>query len=375
MNQVPGGVERATFRRAITAVRRALIVLPSDHVYEIDEIGAFEIPAAPVIVSRARVPSERRARVRLSNPRFAPPVWQLHRRRFARTLQNGMPFGLLGEELLQRLAGLSAWISVPAGGTLFAEGTPLDAIYVVVQGHVALSRAAGSSLSSLGVAQAGDTLGVASLLGQYGALATATSRTGASVLRLPTSAVIDAACESPTFYAALARIGEVRTHCHLLAGSAFADFIGAEGRAGLASLFRRVTLAPREPLVRPGELRSFLAVVEQGQLAQSTFAQGALGPERVQRLVARGQVLGCVAGLQGRGAVGAVRAIEPAVVSLLDESALARAQLLHRGIAGLPALLHARGELAPGGFFFGDQARTLPAVGWRARQEQLRRVA
>jgi len=370
-----GVFEKETFKRAITAVRRAIIPLQSDRIFDIDEIGAFEIPATPSIVSRPRAPVERRARLRLSIPRFAPPAWRLHRRRFAHVLADGFPFALLEPELREELASLATWVAVPAGGSLFAEGTPLDALYVVAQGTFSLSRMVDGFAHSLGTARPGDALGVASALGHYGALATAQSRTGASVLRLPTACVVDAACSSPAFYAALSRMGQIRSHCHTLAGSAFSELMGPEGRAGVASLFKRVALAPRQPLVLPGQLDSFVAIVEQGQLAHSAFAQGQLGPERVVRTVARGQALGCVAGLQGRAAVGAVRATEPTVLSVLDADDFGRLSMLHRSLPGLPALLADRGELGSGGFFVWEGVRTAAQVRWRERADQIRAVA
>lgn len=363
--------QRATLQRCITAVRRVVLPLRSDLIYDMDDIGAFEVPGEPRVVSRERAATERRARPRLSMPRFAPPAWRLHRRRFSELLSQGVPFGLLPPAIVHELASVASWVAVPKGGALFTEGTPLDSMYVVAQGSFALSRNVGGVDQSLGLARSGDALGLCSALGHYGALATARSRDGASVLRLPTACVVDAACQSKDFYAALTRIAEVRAHCHLLAASAFSDLLGPEGRAGAAGLFQRVLLHPRQALLLPGQVNAFVAVVESGQLALSTFGQGGVGPERVERTASRGQVLGCVSGLQGRPAAAAVRAIEPTVVSLLDQKALARLSLLHRGLAGLPALLQARGELTHGSFFAVDGVRTAAQQSWRARATAL----
>ena len=94
---------------------------------------------------------------------------------------------------------------------------------------------------------------------------------------------------------------------------------------------------------------------------------GLAGPERVQRSFGRGQGLGCVAALQGRTALGAVRAVEVTEVSLLDAEGFLGLEELHPSIAGLPALLHARGELMAGSFFAVEGARSAGEVGWRER--------
>ena len=264
--------ERPTFKRALSAVHRAIMPFANDRIYEADEIGAFEIPATPVVSDAA--PVDRRARPRLALPRFAPPAWRLHRRRFARILEQGLPFGLLDASWITELASLATRVAVPHGQALFNEGSPLDSVYVVAQGSFGLSRVAGGIAHSLGVAQPGDVLGVCSALGHYGALASAKSRAGGAVLKLSTACLVDAACGSEPFYAALTGMAEARRHGHWLAGSAFGELLGAEGRAGLGGAFRRVTLGPREPLLHSGAAGAFVAVVERGSWRSLPFITG-----------------------------------------------------------------------------------------------------
>ncbi|MHB1846914.1 MAG: cyclic nucleotide-binding domain-containing protein [Deltaproteobacteria bacterium] len=340
-------VPAALVRRAITATRRALVPagegpLGPGRIFDADEIGAILLGDGGVPAELPGVP--RRARLRAGEARLAPPAWRLHRRRFAHLLQDAAPFDALSPALRDELSQLARWRAVAPGSRLFAQGEPLDRAYVVAQGRIDLSAG-----GTLGIARPGSALGLVSALGAKAAQATAISPTGASLLEIPFALIAEAALCEPAFRERLLALGGVRQRARLLAGSAFAEVVGPEGRASIAALFEPRTLRRGEPLVQAGEVQNGMVLVEEGRLAVT--ARAGAGSERPIALAGPGELLGTVAALRGRPCAGGLRALEDSRVSLVDRAAFDLLIDWSPSLAGLPAILAARGELLLGSFF------------------------
>ena len=364
-------VPAASVRRAITAVRRALLPperADADRIFEVDELGVLCLDERPS-PKPALSGLSRRARSRLARPRAAPPAWRLHRRRFEALLAATAPFDVLSAEAITDLAALAVWVAVPAGGRLFTSGERLEDAFVVAQGRFDLSRGVrqadafnGTGAVSLGVARPGSALGLAAAAGGLGALATATTPLGGSALRIPLAPLVDVALCEPSFLARLVELADLRRRAHLLAASAFAELCGAEGRAGMASLFQRRWLAAGEPLALPGQVLNALALVESGRLALGLRAGAGL--ERQVAVAGPGQAIGSLAALRSRPCQGLLRAVEPTEVSVLDHEGFRALLAWNPSLVGLPALLAARGELVAGSFFALTDGAAVGRAAW-----------
>jgi signal transduction histidine kinase len=75
-------------------------------------------------------------------------------------------FGELADEHLNKLCDIAEPRSIPAGGTLIAEGSEADAMYVIVDGEFEVTKRAGNSDVVIGTRGPGDVLGEMALLEQ-----------------------------------------------------------------------------------------------------------------------------------------------------------------------------------------------------------------
>lgn len=96
-------------------------------------------------------------------------------------------FAKLGPEELLALAELAEPRSVPAGGRVFAEGEPGDALYLVIGGRVAVERA-GARLAELGI---GECIGELALLDDGVRSATVVALDATELLRLDRDDFLD----------------------------------------------------------------------------------------------------------------------------------------------------------------------------------------
>ncbi len=333
-------------RRAVTATRRAFVspaaeTLDPEQVYDADEVGAVLVEDGRAIALDA---GPRRARLRGATVRAAPPAWRLHRRRFSGLLADAAPFDALSDRLRDEIAQLARWRSIAPGGRLFSEGQKLDRAFVVAQGRVDLWAA-----GTLGVARPGSALGIVSALGGSGAAANAVSPTGASLLEIPFALLAEAALCEPSFRDRLLRLGRLRERSRLLSASGFAELLGPESRSALAALFEPRLLGRGEPVLLPGEVQNGIVVVEEGSVG--LVLRAGAGPARPVAVAGPGEALGTIAALRGRPCSAGLRALEESRVSLLDRAAFDLLVDWSPSLAGLPAVLAARGELIAGSFF------------------------
>lgn len=107
-----------------------------------------------------------------------------------RTPLDGLPiFRALTPAERRILAALGERRQVPAGTVLFREGSPGDALYIVLRGEVRIAKAVpGTGEEVLGVLPAGSTCGEMSLLDGHPRSATAVVARRASLLVIPQAA-------------------------------------------------------------------------------------------------------------------------------------------------------------------------------------------
>jgi len=98
-------------------------------------------------------------------------------------------FGGLGEDALALLAGAATRRSFSAGATLFGEGSPRQACYVIVEGRAEILRTRGGEPERLAVVGPGDALGEGALLHESLHTATARALTSLAAVELSREAV------------------------------------------------------------------------------------------------------------------------------------------------------------------------------------------
>lgn len=103
--------------------------------------------------------------------------------RMAEAIAEVALFSGMTAEQASRLAAIGRVSRVAAGGTVFTEGQPSDAIYLVLSGTVSI--VAGSESTPLGTVNRGDALGEVSLLADRPHSATATVTADAELAMLP----------------------------------------------------------------------------------------------------------------------------------------------------------------------------------------------
>ena len=96
----------------------------------------------------------------------------------------------LGDERLAKIAALATKVEAPRGAVLFEEGEPADEIYLIVDGRLALTVAAGPGQETVLL-----TLGPGELTGwsglkPHGRVATARVQRDSTLLRLPADALL-----------------------------------------------------------------------------------------------------------------------------------------------------------------------------------------
>ena len=113
----------------------------------------------------------------------------------------------VSEVMLQDLASLLLPLDLPAGGVLFAEGDEGDAMYVVVDGDLEVSRR-GRSVASVGE---GALLGDMALLTEAPRAATAKARHDSKLLRMSRDGFIELLeSEHPAAFALLRNLARIQ---------------------------------------------------------------------------------------------------------------------------------------------------------------------
>ena len=124
-------------------------------------------------------------------------------------------FAEAGRPVLERLARASAEVTVPAGTDVVREGQEADALYVLLQGSMAVrSRGEGDLEVDLPTMEEGAHFGEIGLLQRISRTATVTAASDSVVLRIDGADFLDALSEAPASTALLegARTRLARTH-------------------------------------------------------------------------------------------------------------------------------------------------------------------
>jgi signal transduction histidine kinase len=120
-------------------------------------------------------------------------------------------FAGLGPDDLARVAGLLEPHALAAGGELFAEGSAPDALYVVAEGELAITKRVGDSGDTLiNVCGPGEVLGEMSLLEALPRSATARATRPSRVLRLGADAFDQLVRSSPSMALAILKVVTTR---------------------------------------------------------------------------------------------------------------------------------------------------------------------
>jgi signal transduction histidine kinase/predicted CoA-binding protein len=119
-------------------------------------------------------------------------------------------FADLPPEDLDRLCGMVESVALPAGKTLFEEGSPGDRAYVIEQGEIEIIKRSGSREVLLAVRKSGEVIGEMSLLEATPRMATARARTDALLIaveqqKLDELVRTSASAARAMFYTVLAR--------------------------------------------------------------------------------------------------------------------------------------------------------------------------
>jgi len=232
--------------------------------------------------------------------------------------------------LRERLGDRLADVTLAAGETLFCQGDPADALYVVADGRLRVTQELAGPDGSPVTMRLGD-LGPGELVGELGVL-TAGRRT-ASVAAVEPSRLVrlsggDVAAlveTAPAIAERLAELGRRRLRSSQLA-AALCRLLGQVDPALLEDIERRVAwvaLKGGEVLVSAGEASRGVYILLSGRLRVATgepaVARGAAAAgQRFVSEVAPGESVGEIALLTGEARTGEVRALRDSLLAGLS---------------------------------------------------------
>jgi divalent anion:Na+ symporter, DASS family len=192
------------------------------------------------------------------------------------TLRTVSLFAELPREVLARLVSEFDEVEVPAGRTVFSQGDPGDALYVIVSGAVEVRGERGGAGERVAVLGPGDCLGEMALVTGDPRSATVVALSPTRLLRLDKERFQALSERHPVFLRELARV-----LCRRIARTS-ADV--AHARRAYTTVFDAV-LAGCEPPAR--RLLGVLAVAERADPPVLTATLGEAGPRLAAELAAR----------------------------------------------------------------------------------------
>ncbi len=139
----------------------------------------------------------------------------------------------LSASQVQRIAALGQMVSIPSGQLLGKAGEPGHAIFVIVEGQAELTAPSRMGEVTVRIAEPGESLPLAALLGNGSLITTITAMTDMRVLTIPVASLLDLCARSPDIGSRL-----YATMSEILAGrykAALAHFTGAAQRAAEAA--------------------------------------------------------------------------------------------------------------------------------------------
>ncbi len=119
-------------------------------------------------------------------------------------------FGQLADEHLSKLCEIAEPVGIPAGQTLIEEGSPADALDVIMDGEFEVSKRAGNSQVVIGTRHSGDVIGEMALLEQAPRNATVRALTDGRALMISREAFYNLLAGNPTAVMAIMRTFIVR---------------------------------------------------------------------------------------------------------------------------------------------------------------------
>ncbi|HLY38923.1 MAG TPA: cyclic nucleotide-binding domain-containing protein [Candidatus Binatia bacterium] len=190
-------------------------------------------------------------------------------------------------------------VALPAGGRLFAEGDPGDALYVVARGRlVAELRSVSGDLLGVGEFEPGQCVGELALLTGRPRSATVTAATDALLVRLPKDAFDRLVVEAPELARTLADSMAVRFHAQQV-NRPLANLFGELAVDEVRELHRHLTwlrLAAGDVLFRAGDAGDAVYLILGGRLRAVDESSGT---RRVVNEMFFGESVGEIALLTG----------------------------------------------------------------------------
>ena len=206
-------------------------------------------------------------------------------------LRHVRAFSLLSEALLDTVAAQAEWVTLPAGGELFAAGQDADALYVVTDGRLRETRPGPTEAL---IAE----LGVYTLVGDVPLVpggrrsTTARALVDARLLRLPRAAIVEVTRRDAGAAAALSSMAIERLRRDRFAAilAALIDSPGLEGFEDVLTAGEWEALPQGQELVRQGERADAFWILVNGLLGVSVRTPD--GERRLVNRLYRGEVVG-----------------------------------------------------------------------------------
>lgn len=253
------------------------------------------------------------------------------RRELVALLRDSPLFSKLEEPALDALAGQLDVIELPVGATLFRKGDAGDALFLVVNGQLAVvDSCEGGAEKLLKVMGRGEHLGEIALLRHVSRTATARAETAVTLARLPRSHFQRFVAEHPGARALLARAVDQRTPrsarpsrdelLRFLAETPLFAGLDPDVLAELEPELEWMTIAAGEWLFRKDDPADALYVVLNGRLR--IFDEVDDGTERSIGEAPRGQCVGEFGVLTGEPRSATVRPLRDSELLRISKSVL-----------------------------------------------------
>jgi predicted acylesterase/phospholipase RssA/CRP-like cAMP-binding protein len=240
------------------------------------------------------------------------------------------PFAGLAASVLDELAANSSEIVLEAGATLFRQGEPGDAVYVVAEGRVQVRiERADDAPRVIADVLPGECVGEMALLTRQPRTATAVAVDEARLARIPIDACERVMAASPEATSRLVDIALQRMRTLYLAACP----LGGASAAALTELDRSstwISLRAGQTLFRKGETPRALYLVVHGSLEVLHETGGA---ERGVLVVGRGAFIGEMGLLLGEPRTATVRARRDSELISVPREAFHRAIVVEPNIA------------------------------------------
>ena len=243
-------------------------------------------------------------------------------RTLATPLSQFAPFAGLDPSIVGELEAHTTIVQLEPGDTLFKQGDPGDALYIVVTGRLEMhiEQAAGPP-HVLAKVLPGECLGEMALLARQPRTATAVAIDSASLLKMPMDACERLIQASPEVKDRLVGVALRRLPSLYLASS----LLGGVTSAALVELDRSATwvrLVAGQTLFQQGDPSDALYVVTHGSVEVVIEEQGA---RRLVAVLGRGAFLGEMGVLLGEPRTATVRARRDAELIRIPQDAFERA--------------------------------------------------